>query len=461
MALTTFHLFPLLPLELREEIYILATPPRIVHIQEDCEQYYEEFEEKLRTKPHQTNLHPSLTAFAFNWRRYAPVDYHSDQQTLESFGFTGAKPLRPPWHPSASTPEIPIDWLVEFPELAWEFTREGFLYSRAPIPPLLHTCVESRCTLMRNGYKLAFRTRSSGPRTWFNFVRDTLFLAFEDDSPNILSGCVWDFGQFDPEEMQKVQKLALEYASRYLLPQWNANRCQDDLSQVLRLFNNLKGLFLVEWSSKDWTEWLEECGQYPGTAMPKPRPVMQKGFTRPEPWTSVAMGEVDVLLQNCPLELVWPCGAWPTSVSGSCLTKHKHENGASACYFDYMSTFLKDGLTEYRDNIVSNSTVDALTPWLIPQISVVHMLTRSHHELISEGRLKGLEYISGLQNEWADEVGAKLHPPTVDTAFENEYWHGLQDSRPATNTYEWDVEQQMSWWMQLGGVPTTGGDLPQ
>ncbi|KAL4942141.1 hypothetical protein BDV06DRAFT_193010 [Aspergillus oleicola] len=35
MALNSFHLFSTLPFDLRREIYMFATPPRVMHIKED------------------------------------------------------------------------------------------------------------------------------------------------------------------------------------------------------------------------------------------------------------------------------------------------------------------------------------------------------------------------------------------------------------------------------------------
>ncbi|KXJ85737.1 hypothetical protein Micbo1qcDRAFT_169127, partial [Microdochium bolleyi] len=87
----TFHPFPRLPSELRRAIYLLATPQRIVHVQERFRPYAsyaearEHFAETIKSGPwRQTlldteptaaesssashvQLHPSLLYFSHNW----------------------------------------------------------------------------------------------------------------------------------------------------------------------------------------------------------------------------------------------------------------------------------------------------------------------------------------------------------------------------------------------------------
>ena len=60
--------------------------------------------------------------------------------------------------------------------------RTGSFYSKAPIPVMLHVTRESRQVLIDFGYELAFRTRSCGPRTWFNFKIDVLYIGYSDDA---------------------------------------------------------------------------------------------------------------------------------------------------------------------------------------------------------------------------------------------------------------------------------------
>lgn len=49
-------------------------------------------------------------------------------------------------------------------------------YSDSPIPYSLHTCRESRASMIKYGYVLTFGTSSQEPQTWFNFKCDVLYL---------------------------------------------------------------------------------------------------------------------------------------------------------------------------------------------------------------------------------------------------------------------------------------------
>ncbi|XDG05490.1 hypothetical protein ABKA04_005105 [Annulohypoxylon sp. FPYF3050] len=204
-----FHLFNLLPPELRREIYILATPPRVVNVQEvgACsEAWYErleKFAETCRTTLIQFRLHPDLAYFAHNWRPSIASKLRSHNQLpLEAYGFTSTKGRYQPWIPTDDTPEIPSTWLASHPDTAWAMTRDASLYSPAPIPPFLHVCSESREMLKKYGYQLAFGTRTDEPHTWFHFERDILSIRFvSSELPNVLVNEGWDIGLFRPKLM--------------------------------------------------------------------------------------------------------------------------------------------------------------------------------------------------------------------------------------------------------------------
>lgn len=222
----------------------------------------------------------------------------NSQPALEEYGFTSRR--RPqPWQPSDTVPEIPLHWLTTQPQLAWELFRNSYLFSRAPIPPLLHTCSDSRAELMAQGYQLAFGTRSSKPRTWFNFARDVLFLTRE--SASTLRDYGGQVGQFDPEDLKRIRKLALERSCYPLLEidmeSWYSSTSSAALSTI-QLFPNLVELLTVEWtedptSGFPWYRW----------KTPKPNPTIgcmadqDKINAPPRPWQCLAVEEVDAMLQ--------------------------------------------------------------------------------------------------------------------------------------------------------------------
>ncbi|KAH7018402.1 uncharacterized protein B0I36DRAFT_368425 [Microdochium trichocladiopsis] len=171
-----FHPFSRLPFEIREMIYVASIQPRIVEVKEKAE-CPGGFFKRFRTTifPQGFQLDPSIAHFAPGWRHELPLEV-DNQTALEDYGFTNSKPTRKPWVPTAECPEIPLNWLIEQPVVAYEFMRRSELFSRAPLPALLHTCRESRNTLQSHGYELAFGTRSSSAMTWFNHKIDTVYL---------------------------------------------------------------------------------------------------------------------------------------------------------------------------------------------------------------------------------------------------------------------------------------------
>ncbi|RYP15736.1 hypothetical protein DL767_010291 [Monosporascus sp. MG133] len=353
MARQNFHLFPELPPEIRHYIYLLATPPRIVHVQEETE-HREPFEETFLTTPVQLELHPSIAYFAHNWTkhvgRHAPwrssPEPFSGQTTLEAHRFTTSKPKYQPWEPSAEVPEIPLNWLGANSNVktAWVMTRQSELYSRAPIPAVLHVCVESRASLMNFGYQLAFGTRTSLPMTWFHFGRDTLHVdrCDPDDYEDclLLGGSSWHIGQFMPEDLRRVQRLSLQdggfmpYFAPYLR----------DFPDSLRLMPNLRDLYLVEWNVVE--------SEVPATAfferITAEEPIK---VTRGEHWSFLPVEETDCFLKvylavgSLQRDAV---GNLPPSFGENCfsLRQHKRKHGALSNFVDHNAGFLEAHFTK-------------------------------------------------------------------------------------------------------------------
>ncbi|RYP04231.1 hypothetical protein DL765_010256 [Monosporascus sp. GIB2] len=486
MALTKFHLFRSLPPELRQKIYILATPPRVVHIQERTKEDYEDFEAVFRTTPVQLKLDPTLAYFAFNWRRLVP--FRSSQSTLESFGFSGKPPHRP-WVPSTSTPHIPLHWLGEHPEIAWELTRESFLYSNAPIPPLLHTCYESRAALMGQGYQLAFRTRSSQPRTWFNFDRDVLFLEFNRDSdlsyPNLLSDGPWDVGQFDPRDLRRVRKLALDRSVGSLPDralngaQFNHLALDREVSTILRLFGGLKELLLVEWDRRDIVWWTEFSPAASPSLRDRHREQCIMDSAR-EIWSCIAVEEIDALV-NLFLEGT-SLALFSAGENGELLKAHKQTNGWTAPFFRDMELRVEGRLGNHRDSVMATNDDGSVTPWELPKITTVHVLPQSMFCFLSELRLRVVEELCKLKKEWASVTKLKAPTPSTPSApsapsappapspssdssallASPGYWadHSMHAEDYYDDGYYYSMrfkDAQKNWWIQEGPIPALGG----
>ncbi|KAH7144796.1 hypothetical protein DER46DRAFT_80654 [Fusarium sp. MPI-SDFR-AT-0072] len=447
MAPTEFHYFLLLPLELRQEIYSLATPPRFVHVQQFDEQDYDEFAEHIRTTPNAIRLDESLTHFRFNWRPQIPPQ--STQRTLERYGFSSTKSAYQPWKVTKLAPQISLDWLSGNPGYAWQLCREVSMYSTAPIPALLHTCRESRDDLIKRGYQLAFRTRSHGPRTWFNFDHDVLFISHGDDwgtKHRVLSGCAWDISQFHPSDMQKVKRLALDEStgSLYLAhPRFSEGNYKfSDISSVLRLFKHLEELLLVEWTDSHM-ESISPMKDFDARAKQRHK------YDTQCLWSYQPASEVDVLPQLFP-----PTNSWsPLTVAsigpyGELLNNHQglERNG----YFSMVQKSLRDKLVEYRNSVGSRQIVDVNVWWNIPIITTVHVMSNWGHELLGRERWRALSQVYALRKKWLAQEKRVSNPLPQGEA---DYFEADEEAYNLVLEAEHPHEVRRTWWIREGIIP--------
>ncbi|KAI0539943.1 hypothetical protein GGR58DRAFT_462562 [Xylaria digitata] len=368
MAPDSFHRFSALPFELRRMIYLFATPPRFVHVQEDHEDE-DDFEERFRTTIVQINLHPSIVQFARNWRGRIPFPQSRwrwydgrHQTTLERYGFKGPRPKQQqPWEPTGDVPGLPYHFLSENPQIAWQLLRNGSFYSTAPIPALLHVTSESRQVLIDYGYELAFRTRTSGPHTWFNFKIDVLYIGrcsgTWDSHPQhaLLSGTeLWELGQFEPQELKKVRRLALEDSSRVVISNYQSEIGDGarEISNMLELFfTNVEELFLEE-PSRD------RLNDTPPDVPDADRQL----------WVFTPPLEVDTLASYFKnYDLVYSTGYEHLD-----LRAYKEDNmGDGSNFFVDTACKFEQRLASIRDELIRD--VGSSVPYKVPKISLVHI----------------------------------------------------------------------------------------
>ncbi|KAH7032686.1 uncharacterized protein B0I36DRAFT_347867 [Microdochium trichocladiopsis] len=258
MAPKTFHSFPHLPPEIRALIYEATIQPRVVHVQErhECKA---RFMERFRTSvlPPDFEIDDDHVHFAYNWLYNLDIDTPASQKTLDDCGFSVQKkaeegPKRNRFLGDL-TPEIKLNWVMDYQEVAWDLMRKAALFSHAPVPALLHTCKESRGTLQVQGYKLAYATRSAPALTWFNFDIDTLLLKAIDHTCTVPlpDGHDWDVTQFKPADLFRVKQLALSGAQKLLLIDG------DDIFPFgffTDLFECLEELHIIEWLPQNFSE---------------------------------------------------------------------------------------------------------------------------------------------------------------------------------------------------------------
>ncbi|KAI0886984.1 uncharacterized protein GGS22DRAFT_119910 [Annulohypoxylon maeteangense] len=359
---TTFHLFDHLPPEIRREIYILATPPRVVYVKEvgkDSDAWQDrcdEFKETCRTTPVQFRLHPDLTYFAHNWApRLGPRLCSHNQLLLEAYGFTSTKRPYQAWVPTEDTPEIPSSWLADNPNTAWAMARDTSLYSSAPIPPFLHVCSESREMLKRYGYELAFGTRTDEPQTWFHFERDTLYVDrfSSDDDEGILVGEGCNVGLFRPMDLQRVKRLAIagEFEP---IPRYNG-----DTSETLRLIPNLKDLFLIIWNPENMKRYWDDDNNK--TPNPKSHHVC------------VSVDELDFIPSLSERDRYTSSRSMYRHVKG-----YKSRSGPvpdlSRSSFDYAESRFRELLINDRQRLmISNHRDQPTHPWNVPRVHFAHV----------------------------------------------------------------------------------------
>ncbi|KAI0416918.1 hypothetical protein F5X98DRAFT_171096 [Xylaria grammica] len=373
MAPDSFHQFTALPFELRRMIYLLASPPRFVRVKE-AQEDWDDFEEKFRTTIVPIKLHPSTAYFACNWRGRIPFPVRQwrwydgrYQTTLERYGWKWKRaPIKhQPWEPTEETPDIPYDFISGNPHVAWELLRTGYLYSAAPIPALLHVARESRYVLIDYGYELAFSTRTYKPLTWFNFKTDVLYIGrYQEDnyrpwerrpSPHhaLLSGNEWwEFGQFQPEDLKRVKRLALEKSGLVVSPGYRDGL--NEISNMLKLFTGLDELFLQEHDLHAQRSGLSSYMQQPDASQ--------------NLWVFTPSQEIDALSTLFERE----------TLPGSCgyesldLRAYKDDNmGDGSKFFVDTARKFEERLLSRRDDSIRDGGL--LVPYKIPKISLVYI----------------------------------------------------------------------------------------
>jgi len=169
----------------------------------------------------------------------------------------------------------------------------------------------------------------------------------------ILDNGIWNIGQFDPVDLQKVQRVSLEgvYLDSEL----------DLVSSALRLFTGVKELFFVE-MNLNWT-WMgsaDESGE------------MEEVEGESSQWGWVECGEIDIMIDNSR-------STWIRSIlnGDGCENRrfldYKREQGGNARgYFAELEKKVNQELMEARDEVVGHG---GITSWEIPAVKFVHVGT--------------------------------------------------------------------------------------
>lgn len=447
----SFPLFLRLPFELRRMIYLFASPPRFVHIREETEDW-DDFRERVRTTPLQLQLHPSLAYFARHWR--GRLSSRQDQPPLEAYGFGGpasssssTRPRHMSWAPTDEAPLIPHHIVAENTAYAWAFAREGTLWSAAPVPAFLHVSHESRHVLMRSGYEFAFPTRTRGARTWFNFRTDVLYLGLfredEDDATGdgnnmtaqmLLSGngC-WDVGQFDPADLKRVRRLALDAPANMMM--FERTRVVDALACVVGLMPGVETVFLDE-GMRD-----SVLAQSDGPARPD-------GDRR---WVFTAPLEVDALALNFASERL----VASTGYGNRFLQQHKLENmGDGSEFFAEAARAMRSELAaRMRSREAGSSSSSSFSPAQpkVPEVCLAHIGPRWMCDNLCVWRRKAWDKQQYYQEREARAAAWEEAKRSIDVPRRHLYEHeeGGPPS-PFTERYRYDAEAFDEAFVDLG-----------
>ncbi|KAI1080131.1 hypothetical protein F5B20DRAFT_540890 [Whalleya microplaca] len=450
-----FCLFGLLPLEIRRIIYILATPPRVVHVTEDghdtddWHRRYDEFAKACRDMSVHFKLHPDIAYFAHNW--LARIGWSLSQRghrqtTLDSYGFTSTRKRYSPWVATEHLPEIPSLWLLDHPREAWAMTRSASLTANAPIPALLHVCSESREVLQSYGYQLAFGTRTHEPRTWFHFKRDTLYIDYgEPGEQRLLSGGSWDVGQFRPADLRRVEKLALNGGLWALFSQ------VDQTLNLLRLLPNVQELSLVEWDPYVVNDWIEGNSHH---KLPQPQPEDEHGGGPGEHYVCVPVDEIDFITDMRPYRWHDASHCWTVyyRVKG-----HKKDDGLKPhmSYFEYAAWSFEQYLhSKRREHPTTNSSTTAAS-YNIPKVTITHMcaLSKTRH-IFAMRRYFWTQFLdTKARAEAKGQAAGEAGPGAQPSRDERSAFYRLdREDTPERKEFTFPLTPGELWWIKKARV---------
>ncbi|KAF5255782.1 hypothetical protein FOXYS1_13781 [Fusarium oxysporum] len=323
--------FQSLPPEIRHEIYLLATPARVVHLKAEF-----------------VNFDECYTLW---------------QVSSYQGGFCN-------WQKSKN----------------YENRVRVYFYSNAPIPVLLHTCFESRDFLIKMGYQLAFKTKSHGPRTWFNHDRDILFK--DKNTCNIT--------QFDPGDAIRVHRLAIDDFSHclYEVPGGLEPARWHDCSRLClypqhKEFTALEELLVVDWTRNAVPKGLTRDTGYPAKPPPK-----QHRYDTGNLWKCVKVEETSLL------RTMYHYDPREESYYGPKIGKPRGygpaPNIADWGTFGTRSAYLQLELVRCW-----KSQNGSAGEWRAPRITLMHLIDERQVEILQQKQKMAVDELRGLQAYWA------------------------------------------------------------
>ncbi|KAJ1323739.1 2EXR family [Microdochium nivale] len=423
--MSTFHLFTQLPPELRHSVYLHATPPRVVKIEADFENWDDFWERWALSSPADMYVHPEILYFTSSWdRKGAPNErFHrrqwKTQSTLEAHGFTTQKPRQAHW---PLEDQFPFEVILNDKQTVYNLFRRGRLRSSCRIPELLHTCCESRNLLISAGYELAYSTRAYPATTWFNFKTDVLYiqdagnrkLLYEmffgsRQTDNNYTPFAWGeykpdrpVSQFRPHDLRRIRRLVCDRAGP-----------TKDFYYISCMMPNLCHVYVSLWD--DIPAVLSSSRTPPAVLARVPRLHLQQQQQQCSK-TSQSLHEHQYMLRAEDIDMVWASqfksilshlGVYPNADwNAYTWARWQQEHGLEGSFFrfleSHMTGLLQGVLDEARDHAPSDS--QAITggyQCLIPEesprfqfvalgpiglVEEIHYNRQAHWQLVQESR---------------------------------------------------------------------------
>ncbi|KAF9762858.1 hypothetical protein IL306_003327 [Fusarium sp. DS 682] len=345
--MASFHRFPELPSELRQEIYLHATPPRVVHVKSKF-------------------LRSSLGDM-----------------------------LRMVLSPNNQSPTDVAHWFEEEEKRARRLAnKRRYFYSNAPIPVLLHTCVESRDFLMKMGYQITFGKGPNGARTWFHYDRDILLI-----QPR--HGCVLDplkdYVQLKPRDATRVRRLALNGTAWLLYKlyqvkesgeseRWNSVYYTSPLCSLcseIKDFMGLEELLLVDWTRNEFPATLKEDTDYPEKS-----PRKRHRYDTENLWKCVKVEDSSLLRTVYTRR--------PEILKGPDIYNPFDDSPAPG--LSHWGTF-DTRIAQLKSRIIHCQNIP--DGWKMPRITPVHLIDERQEEILQKKQKMEVDYLHKLRREWA------------------------------------------------------------
>ncbi|KAE8449140.1 hypothetical protein EG329_008524 [Mollisiaceae sp. DMI_Dod_QoI] len=432
----SFELFPTLPAELRNEIWIAALPqPRFVRIERVDEDYDESKYDDIilfaqnkmgclgtnvRTDPAKIcadvvseiiggYYEPLLQRFQ---RVFSRREWGTSQTQLEAHGFKTNKPQ----------PDLKSLRLLEEcgREVIYDTTFTRYLWSRTPIPALLHTCRDSRRAMQLSGYELAFAAKNTEPRIWFNFKHDVLYptgrywateveLRVFDNGP-------WNLHCLPSKDLIRVEKLALEES-------WEPEAVVNSLIETVPLAGHLKELFWVE--AHVPIDWHEYCM---GNAGEEGKDEWGHREVEGDLWGYLECDSMEFIDNE--ITVVDGMGYFHGKYAREVLAYRKRNGGSSEGFFSLMNTETMDMLQRQKENRSGT--------WMIPTIKRVYIVTKQQAGIILTRREQSAKRMRDVE-KYEEEEGPRPEDRLL-RHFPETYW------APFADDYEALLELTYEYW---------------